>query len=211
MSRNMLFSIGLAFVAGLALFAGHQTSRADGGPFLGFDMRLYFEGPPLETAKSAQSIILIYLPGVRSGQRNYNPAHISIAEHASRLSSDVQVVPLKKIVPVPDEHTRNWLRVARCHNRPSILPSEDMPLIYFSFAGRSGRYCVGIASTGAQSAELIWTMRDLEETHCSYKDKFKHEILNWMSKKSDAQYDGARLEDFTKLQALLSRSSRKAC
>jgi len=190
---------------------GCQAAAEDEGPFLSAEMRLYFEGPAIEMAKSAQSVVLIYLPVPDDRKSGYDRQHDLIEKTARRLSTDIQVVPLTGLFPAPDEHARNWLRAVDCDRRPSILPNQDSPALYFRFAGQSDRYCVGVASSSAQSARLISTLLDLEETGCSYNRVFVGKVLGWLETKSDAQYDGASLADHMALQDVLLDSAREAC
>ncbi|MEM5585545.1 hypothetical protein WNZ15_24020 [Roseibium sp. AS2] len=201
----------LVLAAGCLSTAGSQPAIAAEGPFLSAEMRLYFEGPPLASARSTQSIVLIYLPAPASQKSSYDHQHDAIEQAARRLSTDVQVVPLTDLAPVPGEHAHSWLRAADCHRRPSILPSEDDPALYFSFSGRSNRYCIGVSSSGTQSARLISTLRDLEETDCSYNREFIRKVLGWMEPRSDAQYDGASLLNFADLGEMLRNSARAVC
>jgi len=194
-----------------SILATSAAPRAEEVTFLGADMRLYFEGPVIETAISAQSIILVYLPVTKENRNRYDPMHNAIAQQATRLSKDIQIVPLTGLYPAPNEHAQNWLRAVQCARKPSILPAKDRPVLYFSFSEQSRRRCIGVASTGEQSNRLISLMRDLEESNCTYNEDFKDAVLNWMTMRSDAQYHGAALETFGKLTDMLGRSARTLC
>lgn len=209
-ARSLAGIIQVCFAFALTALCGPATAEED-GPFLSSEMRLYFEGPAVEMARSAQSVILIYLPVSADRKTGYDRQHDLIARTARRLSSDIQVVPLTDLFPAPSDHARDWLRAIDCDRRPSILPARDGPVLYFRFAGQSDRYCVGVTSSSAESARLVSTLLDLEETGCSTNQVFVRRVLNWLEEKSDAQYDGASLADFIALYDALVRSARASC
>ncbi|MDJ0630507.1 MAG: hypothetical protein QNJ44_19780 [Rhodobacter sp.] len=158
--RFIVFLVTLGF----ALDAGAQsTDRAVEADFnfVGADMRAYFEGPPIERARSVRAVLLVQLsePELLS--------HSAIAASAEQLSDNVFVVPLTGLVPQPDETARGWLDAARCDDTFRWLPDPKAKgNIVLSFARTDSRACAVATTDGRGAVRFVDLLLSLERQDC---------------------------------------------
>ena len=204
--------LGAAFGAVLSAAMPASANETAERRFLGADMTLYFDGGPENQILSSQAVLLVYLPATGPGAGDYDPAHNDIARVAQRLSNDIAVVPLKQVWPIADDRARRWIRLMGCDFPLGTKPSEDRPLLYFSFAQPNGRACVVSGSNGVETAQLTEQLLDLEESDCSAQDAFKWHVYNWAYDMNRAQERrGLGLLDAASVDAVLRDGATRHC
>lgn len=194
-----------------ATLTGAPHAEQRDNPYMGADMTLYFNGGEEDHVLSSQVVLLVYLPAHGAEARDYDPAHNDIAKMAQRLSHNVAIVPLTQVWPVPDQRSRQWLRLIGCKVRSGALAGENGPLLFFSFADASGRACVTVRSSGEETAQIVEQLLAFEERSCISQAGFQTRVYDWAHKMQRAQTEGAGVIDMALLNAVLHADEVPSC
>lgn len=169
----------------------------------GADMRAYFEGPPIERARSVRIVVLIHLAETQA------QSHDEIAYFSEKLSDNVFIVPTLGLVPAPDQFAQSWLKEIRCDGHQfRWLPDPDSKgNIVISFAKQHSRSCVVAATDGPSTTRFIDLLLSLEKADCLSQQEFINKTFEDFGGVNGTEY----LTDVSDVSKFLSDNQKQIC
>ena len=111
--------------------------------------------------------------------------HVPIAGYAAQLTDNVLVVPLKDLVPVPNDNARDWFRAGRCNEELVwAAKPQDPGNLVLSFAYRDARACSVARASGRDAVRFLDLMLRLERQDCLSQKGLVRDVFSWLADNS---------------------------